>query len=193
MSTRRPPKNNKKKLLLAALVLLLLGGVIWLLLARDNVKFLNQTPGTKDDNAETTSDAPTAQSDFSEGDDRVIPDSTRDEGTITDNQGQINETPNQSSWSLSKTGEIIVYSPYKNSLLRSGDKLTGTSSLSSVSFRLIDDTSGVIAQGQLSVVNGKFSGTFNFSSSAQEGRLDVFATRSDGVEYGNIEVPVRFK
>jgi hypothetical protein len=43
------------------------------------------------------------------------------------------------------------------------------------------------------VVNGKFSGQITYTTNATAGRIDIFASRADGSEYSNIEIPVRFK
>lgn len=143
--------------------------------------------------AQTTSTAPTAQSNFSGGNDRPISDSNKNEGTVTDNEGNVGETPSQDQWTTSNSGQITIYMPAKDSVIKDGDKITGVSSLSTVNFRLIDDATGVIAEGRLNVVNGKFAGTFDFSTTATEGRIDVYSTRADGTEFSNIEIPIRFK
>jgi hypothetical protein len=66
------------------------------------------------------------------------------------------------------------------------------SKLDLVQYRVIDSNSGVIATGNLKVVDGKFSGIVTYSSTATEGRIDIFAVKQDGTEYANVELPVRF-
>jgi len=156
--------------------------------------FLNRSQHTVDKTSKTTSDAPTAQADFSEGDNRQ-PNTNSDsnEGTLTDNQGSIGSIPSQNQWTISPNGSITVYTPNANASLASGSVLSGKSVIPKVSFRLIDNVSGVIAQGDIAVINGNFSGTFNFSTNASEGRLDIFNMREDGTEVNNVEIPVRFK
>lgn len=149
----------------------------------------------QDANAKTTSTSPTAQEGYTDGNDRPIQETNREKGdaVISDNQGSISQIPEESSWTTSSTGQITLYSPSKNQLIKNGGSISGQSSLSAVSFRIIDDVSGEISTGQLSVVNGKFSGIISFSTTASEGRLDIFGTKSDGGEFSNVEVPVRFK
>ncbi|NTW62302.1 hypothetical protein HGB25_02750 [Candidatus Saccharibacteria bacterium] len=140
----------------------------------------------------TTSKEPSAQSDFNSGGKKDIIQSNKSEGFLTDNNGSVTSVPARSEWLSSTSGKISVYSPLKNTALKSGQALSGESTVDRVSFRLIDSVSGVIAQGSLGVVNGKYSGNFDFTTSAKEGRLDVFLVNSDGIESETIEIPVRF-
>lgn len=136
----------------------------------------------------------TAQPDFTDGGDRDVvsdPDK-KGNGEVTDNQGVIDAVPDQSQWSRSSTGAIAVYTPAKNEKLVSGQKISGESSAGNVTFRLIDNVSGVIASGEIAVVDGKFSGTLNFTTSATEGRLDILTFTEDGREANNVEIPIRF-
>lgn len=113
----------------------------------------------------------------------------------TDNQGQ---TPNsgipddQSKWLTSASGVITVKLPSENSTFRSGDQLYGSASTSTVQYRLIDATTGVISQGTVSVVKGNFSATLSFTSQAKSGRLDVFSVDSQGRETNEVQVPLKF-
>lgn len=143
----------------------------------------------------TTSATPTAQEDFNDGEYREPGNSLgENEGTggITDNNGSIGDV-DTSSPIVSSTGEIRLFNPKANTITTSGTNVAGSSSLSKVSYRLIDNVSGVIAVGELNVVNGNFSGTLSFTTSASDGRLDIYGTKSDGVEFSNIEIPIRFK
>lgn len=145
---------------------------------------------------QTTSTAQTAQSDFTGGDKREPGSTTTDNkgsAEVSDTGGQDISESQSSTHISSVTGEITVHSPQKDGYISSGDLLSGTSKLSEVSYRIIDSVSGVIASGKLGVVKGKFSGTINFSSSASEGRIDIFGTKTDGSEYSNIEIPIKFK
>ena len=159
--------------------------------------FLTNTTDKPASNAQTTSKVPSAQSNFTGGNPRT-PGASNDAGdsgnTVTDNNGNVSTTPPSSQWSKSKDGtSIVVYTPTANGTLASGDTLSGTSTGTSVSFRLVDNVSGVISQGKLAVVSGKFSGTFNFSTSATEGQVDVFNQASDQTESNNVTIPVSFK
>lgn len=142
--------------------------------------------------ATTTSTEPSAQNDFNSGKAREVIQSNKEEGTVTDTNGNVNATPPESEWTSSSDSVISVYSPVKNSILSSGQILSGQSANGDVSFRLIDNISGMIAQGKISVVNNKFSGLFNFDTKATEGRLDVFIASADGTESSVVEIPIRF-
>jgi cytoskeletal protein RodZ len=148
-----------------------------------------------DSGAKTTSLAPSAQEDFTSGDERPVSESNPDKGEayVTDSQGNVSNVTDQSQWTRSQSGEITVYSPTTNQLINNSDVLSGESSLPKVSFRIIDDVSGVISTGELSVVNGKFSGNLSFTTTASAGRVDIFGAREDGSEFSNVEVGVRFK
>ena len=92
-------------------------------------------------------------------------------------------TTQQNQWVQSQSGYLTVKTPTLNSTISSGFILNGTdSTATNVNYRLIDNSTGVIAQGVISVVNGNFSATINFKSSGSSGRLDVFNTDSNGKE-----------
>lgn len=158
--------------------------------------FLNRDKASFQDTAKTTSTAPTAQEDFTGGDEREPGNTIRDNegsGTIEDTGGEIDKNTNTSNPITSASGEISVYSPQENAIIQSGDKVSGTSELNQVSYRMVDSVSGVIATGRLEVVKGKFSGIVNFNTSAREGRIDIFGTKENLAEFSNVRIPVRFR
>jgi hypothetical protein len=114
------------------------------------------------------------------------------QGTASDTHGQSSVGTSASQWTQSQSGLITVKSPSYGSTIKSGDQLAGSAQENQVQFRLIDDQAGVIAQGFLSVVNGNFSGTLNFTSHGSTGRLDVFTTGPAGDEVNEAQVPVKF-
>jgi len=182
-------KFLKKYLPLTIIVLLVTG---FLLYSKSRGETTEMSFGAK-----TTSDIESAQSDFNggtaEGGNKSSDNTTsEDQGTavITDTGGIASSNTN--SPRKSNTGEITVYQPLNNMLVKSGQEISGTSTLPSIQYRLIDSESGVIATGSLKVVNGNFSGTLSFSTNANEGRLDIFAIRADASEYSVIEIPVRY-
>jgi len=176
--------TNKRKIILATIVLLALAlGIVGFTLWKNQSIHLA---------TETTSKEPSSQSNFTSGGKREVVPSTNNEGIITDTGGNTSSIPPSGDWSSSASGAITVYSPAKNSLLSTGQILSGISTLDRVSFRIIDSVSGVIAQGSLGVVGNKFSGNFSFDTTAKEGRLDIFTVNADGVESNVIEIPVRF-
>lgn len=175
-------KQNKKTGIIVLLLFsagIIIGGIFYI-----NEK-KSQSPDIKD--SEQTSQNEKVNSETSK-EPAATP--ARDGGAL-DTGGQ-DSTPSGVS-SSSESGKITVYQPSPNQLLTSGTVISGASSYSEISYRIIDDNIGVVGQGSLKVVNGKFSGTFSFSSSGQEGRLDVFRALEDGREIDIIEIPVRYK
>lgn len=151
------------------------------------------------DEAETTSTAKTAQSNYHSGRPRNTNGQSNgnSQGGATDNNGQTptgSMTPGTAD-TTSDTGVITVKGLAKDDTVKSGETITGTvtGNVSQVQFRVIDDEVGVIAQGMLKVVNGAFSGTLSFNSRSSTGRVDVFTFDSAGAEANNIEIPVQFK
>ena len=181
--------NNRFNLLFTGLILV----VIFSVAGFYTYKRLHKPTSTAKD--QTTSTAPSAQENFTSNNDRQVATTSENKGSagVTDTQGQTSVVTDKSQWTTSKTGEITTYSPAKNALLIKGDTLSGESTLSIVYYRVLDDVSGMITQGQLSVVNGKFSGSIVFNTTASGGRLDVYGTTDSGKEFGNVEIPVRFK
>lgn len=150
--------------------------------------------------AKTTSTAKTAQNDYSSGTPRNtnVPSGGTNQGGATDNN--TNSTSGSSSGSgssgssvSSASGAITLTGISANDLLSNGEYLTGNATVGQIQFRIVDDTVGVLAQGQLSVVNGKFSGTLHFTPRGSTGRLDVFSYGTSGSEINSVEIPVRFK
>lgn len=185
---------KSKKLYIFLSVLLVAVFCILELSGKTSFILENRKSNMPQEDAKTTSTLPTAQSSFTDGDSRVPANtSNTNEGVVTDTQGGSVSPAPESQWSVSSTGFITVYSPARSGVLKTGDTLSGKASTPSVSFRLIDDVSGVIAEGRLSVKDGMFSGKFDFSTSGTEGRLDIFSTLTNGKEENNIEIPVRFK
>lgn len=188
-------KTKTKRLLGLFLAALLLVALVAVLEKKQiiNLRGPDKKTTSADEDAKTTSTAPSAQENFSGGGDRPVYSTDKNEGTVQDNSGNISSVPPKSQWIKSADSSITVYGPAKNSLVKNGESLSGSTSYSQVSFRLIDDISGVIAQGTLSVVNGRFSANINFSTTGTNGRLDVFGVKEDGTELSNIEIPVRFR
>lgn len=186
---------SKKALLVAAIISV---GALSLLAVLEYTNIINlydKTPQPADDTAKTTSTTETAQEEFSNGDFREPGGSLEENSgtaSVADNQGVSDAASSGGDFVVSSTGEIKSYSPKANSLVKTGFTVSGESSLKKVSFRLIDSVSGVIANGELEVVNGKFSGTISYNTSAPEGRIDLFGTKSDLSEYSNVEIPIRF-
>lgn len=196
MGIKSQTRLNKKILLSAAGGTLLIIGVVAALELAGFTNFFGKPaikPSAEDASATTTSTQQSAQAGFTGGEARATETKPKSEGYVSDTNGAIGSIPPASSWSRSADGSIIVYTPAKDALLTNGSTISGTSGHDTVYFRLIDDVSGVIAQGSLKVTAGKFSGNLSFSTSARLGRVDVFTASPEGIESNNIEIPVRFK
>lgn len=115
------------------------------------------------------------------------------QGAVTDKKGSsVADTPS-AEWTTSKTGTITLHSPTSGSTLKSGDTISGTAKVSSIQYRLVDNAAGIVAQGGLSVVNGKFSGTIAFSHSSSSGELELYTNSGPGTaEQNNLKVSVNF-
>ncbi len=182
-------KTRRTKLMV--LVVLSLAALLTVLSLTGQIHLFGKESSSKDI-AQTTSKVPSAQNDFSSGSERSTATTDKIEGVVNDTEGRdIPETPSE-QWTKSPDGSLVVHAPYSNKSLVAGDILSGASSGSRVSYRLIDNVSGQIAQGSLRVVDGKFSGVFEFSTKATEGQVDVFNQAPDGTETNNISIPVRF-
>lgn len=185
----------KAKIVLASIIVLGATVVAYCMYAQ-SVKlwpFAKKSNNSIDTSAQTTSSTPSAQTGFTEGSSRDIGNSIHEdegEGGIIDSNGTPSTTTSHPR--SSETNEITIYLPLDDSSVSSGQEISGTSKLSTINYRIIDNKTGVIGSGALKVVDGKFSGKLSFITRATEGRIDIFASRPDGVEYSNIEIPVRF-
>ncbi|HVX58689.1 MAG TPA: hypothetical protein VG964_03045 [Candidatus Saccharimonadales bacterium] len=146
-------------------------------------KSANQPALLKDN----TSKAPAAGNSSSKSTSTTLP-----QGGATDTHGQAAPSTPASNWTTSSSGLLTLQSPAANSTLKSGDLLAGTAKVDQIEYRLVDDQVGVLAQGSLSVVSGKFSGKINFSPKASTGQLDVFSYNASGAETNEVQVPVKF-
>lgn len=145
-----------------------------------------------DKGARTTSKESTAQSDYSGGRERPSSHGSS-QGAGIDTGGR--DTPATDDQGVSsESGAITVLSPTVDAVFDSGTVIAGkTEGVSRVQYRVIDEVSGVVVQGNLAVVDGSFSGKIQFNAQSKAGRLDVFSFDASGSEINNIEIPVRFK
>lgn len=187
---RKRKKNSRKKLLVLCII-----AVSIVLATLIFIRKKSGEPTVNKTDEKTTSAAPSAQPDYKTDSDRTPQSTNEEKGSagVSDTGGNSVQTTDSSQWTTSKTGEITVYSPFKNAVLSNGDVVSGASSLSVVYYRIIDNVSGMISQGQLNVVSGKFSGSLSFSTKATEGRLDVYGATDSGKEFSNVEIPIKFK
>lgn len=115
-------------------------------------------------------------------------------GTVVNNNGKVsNSLPPSSEWTYSTNGYITLQQPTNNSVLAPGDTLSGTAKVNNVSFILTDNAVGVIDQGNLSVINGRFSGTLHFTSTSSSGTLQVYYPNpSNGAEEDIININIKY-
>lgn len=194
--------SKKRKVITTLVMLPTVAGLTLLVLETTGTTTLtnrlknNEKNSLEEQEATTTSDTPTAQPSFSEGEEREPGNSlneNRGNSVILDTGGSLPANTDTSQPTKSATGEITVYSPAKNAQIKKGHLIAGSSSLPKITYRVIDDISGMIAMGELTVSNGRFSGTIDFETSSKNGRIDIFATRADGSEYSTVEIPITFR
>lgn len=109
---------------------------------------------------------------------------------ITDTEGKNVNASN--SGVSSDSQNITLYNPVKNQRLKSGDSITGKASTQTVYYRISDDINGMISNGQLKVVDGKFSGIINVNTSAKNGTFEVYSFNTEGQEINNINIEVTY-
>lgn len=187
-------KHINKKIIIVIIALSL--GISLFLLQKSNLINLPFITNGDTNEARTSSSADTAQDDFSGANERD-PGNTmgenRGSAVVTDTNGNIDSSIDTNKSTISKNGLIQVFSPLNDQTLVQDLEITGKSSLDRVSYRLIDNVSGLISAGTIKVVEGNFSGKLTFQTTASEGRLDIYSTTQDGVESENIEIQVRFR
>lgn len=173
---------TKRKLLILLVIIASIIGILW--------KLNNHSLAS---NAKTTSKSPTAQNNYSAGAARPNSASTgNSQGGVVDTKGRDVTNNSNSQSAPASTAAINLASPTTNALVVSGDNITGEANVPTVMFRLIDNDAGMIAQGQMTVVEGKFSGTLRFQPKGSNGQLDVYSTNSLGAEENEIQIPIQF-
>ncbi len=73
-------------------------------------------------------------------------------GGYQNTNGETVTTTSPNQWIISESGNIILKQPLANSILQSGTVISGSSKVSQVSFRLIDNQVGVIDQGSFNAL-----------------------------------------
>jgi hypothetical protein len=188
--TRNVKRFGPLAVIALAVFVVVVGGILlWIKYSRSD----NQLGR---DAATTTSIAPSAQADYSEGDKNIPSGTPESNASGTDQNGSIaDQTPPSSDWSSSSDGNsIVVYSPAKNGLLTSGSSVFGRATSNTVSYRLSDSASGLLTSGTANVVDGKFSIKLSFSAAASTGNVEVFnQTDPYSPESNNVIIPVRLQ
>lgn len=198
MRNKKTKKWSGKKIAIVLIPFILVVAFIAYVLFTDNNIFSrgNNSQNAGEKPAQTTSKEPSAQADFTGGDDSKDAGNSstnRGTGAVDDESGNIAQGTDTSNPITSPSGQISLYAPGRGALVKTGQQISGASTLSSVSYRISDNVSGMVTTGQLSVVGGRFSGTLNINTQASEGQLDIFGTQPDGNEFSNISIPIKFK
>ena len=172
--------SRLKWLLVAVVMLVVLGvggffGYRWYMdsKAQDPVSEQNQQESTQDDTVSVRDD----QTDASTS---TTP-STSPPSSVPIQEQQV------------ATG-IVISSPKTDSTVTNGTKLEGTAptNYASVSYRIQSDERGMVGQGELKIVNGKFSGTIGSGGATGAGLIEVFVIDANGREQKHTKVAVRF-
>ncbi len=126
---------------------------------------------------------------------KAVSNSSFSQGGAVDQKGASTsgDTATDSSlWITSTSGNITLQQPTASSVLNTGDTIRGTAKTDTVQYRLVDDSAGVIAQGSLSVVGGKFSGVLQFKAYSSTGALKVFTIDpSSGAEVNHADIKIK--
>jgi hypothetical protein len=176
-------KNNKIRLLVLVLLAAVLVG--WALYAKflQPKKTTNVTPTQQSLQDEVNKNAEEANKNFT---------GTVDNGGVADTSGAASVPTQTSTSSSSASGIITLTAPSNGAKLASGNTIAGSAKVSQVQYRIKDDSYGVLATGQLSVVNGKYSGTISIRPKGTAGTLEIFDFNANGVEENNIKITVTF-
>lgn len=179
---------SKKVLAVGIVVVLLIAGGLYLHFHNRNPKNLVNSKGSNTVTGSTSK--PTQHQEPTNGSSSISGQS----GGATDNNGQSTQSlPPSSQWVSSNSGNITLQLPSPNATIKTGDSLTGLAKVSTVQFVLTDNSVGMIAQGNLKVVNGKFSGTLQFNPHSSNGKLEVYYPNpTNGAEQDIVEINVNF-
>lgn len=184
---KRKKRHSKKLLIIGlAVAVLLVGG--WLL-----YRHQKDRPKVSPNPTPTITQLP-SQPAANNGEKKVTATTGGNNGTATDNQGKATTpvTSSPSQWLTSASGVITVKQPISGATIKSGVELIGTAKASKVQYRLLDNQTGVISEGFITVASGSFSANLSFTAHSSTGRLDVFTANDNGVESNEVQIPVNF-
>jgi cytoskeletal protein RodZ len=197
---KKRTKNKLTKRLLVLVAVLVVAGLVFLLLELTHtIHVFNKKPQTKaivivgKPVAPVATATPSTTNSATSQPTEKNPDTSASQpGGATDTNGSSVPSTPSNQWATSATGYITVKSPLANATISDGATIAGSAEVNQVDYTLIDNTVGVISQGQLNVANGNFSGVLHFQSKGTGGRLDVYSTNAQGVEYNEVEINVSF-
>lgn len=179
-------KNGKKVIILLLIVIILVVLASIVLYWHDHSK-TTPTPATSASVSVSKKTTPTSQT-------PPASNNSTGQGGVIDQNGQTSGAlPPSSDWVSSSNGAITLQQPSANTVLQSGATLSGTANVNNVQFILSDNSVGLIAEGNLNVVNGKFSGILKFTPHAKTGTLEVYYPNpANGAEEDIINIDVNF-
>jgi hypothetical protein len=115
------------------------------------------------------------------------------QGGATDNSGKATTSSPKNQWNISDSGVITLKVPISSAVLQNNGEISGSATIETIYYRLVDNAAGVIAQGSLNVVNGNYSGNLQFTSKSSDGKLVVYSFDNQGREINRVEIPVILK
>ncbi len=189
-------KQKSKKILVISLGILLIAASIFLVFILidegQNNSYIDE------DNAVSspTKLTPTEENDIENLSNTKEQDQAREDtggsGFVEPSSGDSTSSPaGEPSYSDDK--KTVVYTPSNDEVIVSGAIISGNTENDNIFYRLIDDNSGVIGEGEIEIdESGDFSGAFSVDSNGSIGRLDMFSRAADGVEYSTIFIDIRF-
>lgn len=188
----RGKKTRQRYWLVGISVVIFAAAVIWLWHRHSNsvtgaVSGSGGTPQSPAQSVENHESAPSSKNSSSQSS------SSASQGGARDNSGDVSSVPPSSQWTTSSSGNITLYSPAAGGSLKNGSEISGSAKVGTIRYRLIDDKTGQLAQGSLSVVNGKFSGSLQFRPDSSSGKLDIFSYTASYAEINRIEIKVNLE
>lgn len=190
---RKTVKNSKRKKWILLGIIVAIVACFALLELTNTTHIINKGP-TVSTLSEPISSLPSNPA-ANNGEKKIASSSSVSKTTGDDKDGQVPknlDVSDQSKWTVSQSGAITLKSPASNSSFKSGGVIFGSSKLSQVQYRLIDNQVGVISQGTIKVVNGNFTAEVSFKNYSSSGRLDMFSADQDGIESNSVQVPINF-
>lgn len=190
MSAKRKNKSKKKLYAVSGLIFVIIAaGISYKIIHKNNTNNLAINSSSKQVTGATSKS--TSQPSSSQTPATSTP--TNSGGVVDKNGQSASNLPPSANWATSSSGDITLQLPSLNQTLQSGDTIAGLANVSMVQFILTDNSVGQIAQGNLSVVNGKFSGTLYFTAHADSGTLEVYYPNpNNGAEEDIVSIDVNF-
>lgn len=187
MGRKSVRSSSKKQILFVVVIVVVIAASVLFYLWRDRKIFVKTTPTSattiKHVVGPAIQAAPHSPS----------TDNSSNQGGVTSTASPSETIPPSSEWTSSSNGDITLQLPSANSTIQSGSDIAGLANVPNVGFILTDNSVGLIAQGTLSVVNGKFSGTLQFTPHSSSGTLQIYYPNPQtGGEEDIVNISVNF-